>query len=108
MDELSREFILACKTSNPHENVMNVFRENYSNHCTQPQAEHSLVDILSTIVDTFLEVRLTSILSELHPEKRWQYGASAEDTIDQVINKRLMSEIRNTVNNKFPDLIKED
>ncbi len=102
LDDLSIEFILASKSLNPFDTVVEVYTGHYGNFPISPSLD-ALVEILSPIVQSTKEVRLDKVLSELLPTNRWKssvVGLGEDTPLNEIIVRYLISEMRNLTKDK--------
>jgi hypothetical protein len=103
LDEVSIEFIIACKSMKPFDNVLKVYKGHWGEF-NDKDCLNALVVILSPIVELTSNMSLSKILSDLLPENRWRsgiVGLPINTPINEVIVRLLMSEMQRLTKDKF-------
>lgn len=103
MDKTEQLIIRACKSLNSHKRLHSVYRRFYFNGDSD-QANVALARILSRVCDSYLRIKASTMVSSLHPDNRWHFGAEADDDYWCSAVKFLTGQIRLAERAMFPGL----
>ena len=101
MENIEQLFIRACKSLEPKKRVFSVYRRFYL-QCDDPTPH--LVDILTSIIDKYVGVSARSMIDDLSPSNAWKFDGDCEPTYINIVLNVLISRIRLTARDKFPNM----
>ena len=99
MNKTDQILIRACKSTNPRQRLLSVFRRFYL-HTSKP--ERHLIVVLSRICDEYCPFNTSDLVEKLSPQNRWMY-VDGSDFYSACIGV-LITKIRLTKAIKFPGL----
>lgn len=92
MDSVTQLMIRACKSHNPYRRLHSVHRRFYLS--TGTPTDVVLAQKLAAICDACLDIRVTDLVNDYHPENLWRVGAAPGQDHFTVSVLILISHIR--------------
>lgn len=100
MTNVEHLLIRACKSSDPRKRVNSVYRRFYIPH----PSDYYICIILSRIVAEYLVIRPEDYIDGLNPSNAWKYGSEGGHDYWHHAVGFLISKIRHSPADKFPEL----
>jgi len=72
LNKLDQLFIRACKSKEPQQRLLSVYRRFY--FADDKVAQSVLAGILARLCEDYLDCTVSNLITELHPGNGWKYG----------------------------------